>query len=335
MATDILNEPVVEGNPVPAVATLAPILYKNTPVLTTALLSAVYGTTQARIRENYRVNRDRFAEGKHLFKVSGDELRTLKECVRNSDSSDLIPKTGGELTLWTARGAARHAKMLNTDKAWDVFELLEENYFSRRPAVAEPACPTTGTLTPAQQQELKELVQAKASAYPDAVKPKVFSQVWMRLQRKFKVPRYSELPMAVFGEARDYVIAMQVRSVDAPALEGTEAKSLPSPTPLSTIRDYASIFRGLPDMGHWRDLSRRLVRAHDVFQAEMEAIKKEALRPFRENRRIEVGTFLDSATTEIYRKLFEIAEDGAHTAYRGAYGALLGLEGLHDMLLRG
>ena len=34
------------------------------------------------------------------------------------------------------RGAARHAKMLNTDKSWEVFEALEDNYFNR-PAVAD------------------------------------------------------------------------------------------------------------------------------------------------------------------------------------------------------
>ena len=39
------------------------------------------------------------------------------------------------LYLWTKRGAARHAKMLNTDRAWEVFEALEDNYFNR-PAVA-------------------------------------------------------------------------------------------------------------------------------------------------------------------------------------------------------
>ncbi len=33
------------------------------------------------------------------------------------------------LYLWTRRGAMRHAKMLNTDKAWDVFEMLEDSYF--------------------------------------------------------------------------------------------------------------------------------------------------------------------------------------------------------------
>lgn len=35
------------------------------------------------------------------------------------------------LYLWTKRGAARHAKMLNTSRAREVFELLENAYFER------------------------------------------------------------------------------------------------------------------------------------------------------------------------------------------------------------
>lgn len=200
-----------------------------------------------------------------------------------------------------------------------------------------PTGPTmTGSLTTSQQQELKELVQAKASAYPDAVKRKVFSQIWIRLQRKFKVPRYEELPVAVFGEARDYVIAMQVRSVEAPKLpQGDTAKSLSATSAPITIRDYASVFAPLPSLGYWSELSRRLVQAHNRFQEEFEAIKKDALKPFREGRRIEVATFLDFATIEPYKRMLEIADDGQHIAYRGAYSAIVALEGLHDMLLRG
>lgn len=42
----------------------------------------------------------------------------------------ISPKTRS-LILWTERGAARHAKMLETDQAWDVFEKLEDCYFSQ------------------------------------------------------------------------------------------------------------------------------------------------------------------------------------------------------------
>ncbi len=33
--------------------------------------------------------------------------------------------------LWTQKGAARHAKMLTTDRAWDVWEELETSYFEK------------------------------------------------------------------------------------------------------------------------------------------------------------------------------------------------------------
>ncbi|EFI89744.1 hypothetical protein HMPREF9551_01222 [Escherichia coli MS 196-1] len=46
---------------------------------------------------------------------------------------NIAPKVS-HLFLWTARGAARHAKILETEKAWEVFEKLEDCYFDRKPA---------------------------------------------------------------------------------------------------------------------------------------------------------------------------------------------------------
>ncbi|MHC1788341.1 BRO family protein [Solidesulfovibrio sp.] len=154
------------------------------------------------------------------------------------------------------------------------------------PALRRDGCyviPTTGTLTASQQQEIKELVQAKASAYPDAVKPKVFSQVWMRLQRKFKVPRYAELPVSLFGEARDYVIAMQIRSVETPALAEAETPALPPARPRNTLDDYRALYKELPDSpGLWLDLMNKTYEAAERFGREIEAIRDEATKPFLE-----------------------------------------------------
>ena len=43
--------------------------------------------------------------------------------------SPLVGKRAPSLYLWTKRGASRHAKILDTDKAWDVFDELEQSYF--------------------------------------------------------------------------------------------------------------------------------------------------------------------------------------------------------------
>ena len=57
--------------------------------------------------------------------------------VENIDLQ-ISPKTRC-LYLWTRRGASRHSKMLGTDKAWEMFDALEENYFNPRPKALTPA----------------------------------------------------------------------------------------------------------------------------------------------------------------------------------------------------
>lgn len=81
------------------------------------------------LRQNFANNKERFTEGKHFYSLSGNELRGFKHSVEIFDSVK-IARNVNALTLWTERGAARHAKMLNSDKAWDMFELLEETFFA-------------------------------------------------------------------------------------------------------------------------------------------------------------------------------------------------------------
>ncbi|EPV1240592.1 P22AR C-terminal domain-containing protein [Escherichia coli] len=112
-----------------SVETLSPITHNQIPVITTELLAQLYCTEINNIKVNYTRNSERFVEGKHFFKVVGDELKNLRVTLSNSQTP-VSPKTRS-LILWTERGAARHAKMLETDQAWDVFEKLEDCYFSQ------------------------------------------------------------------------------------------------------------------------------------------------------------------------------------------------------------
>ncbi|HIB4355551.1 TPA: ORF6N domain-containing protein [Escherichia coli] len=111
-----------------AVETLSPITHNQIPVITTELLAHLYGTDVANIKMNHSRNQTRFLEGKHYFKIVGDDLKNLRVTFSYLQIS---PKTRS-LILWTERGAARHAKMLETDQAWEVFEKLEDCYFSQK-----------------------------------------------------------------------------------------------------------------------------------------------------------------------------------------------------------
>ncbi|EQB1435681.1 ORF6N domain-containing protein [Shigella flexneri] len=129
-----------------SVETLSPITHNQIPVITTELLARLYCTEINNIKVNYTRNSERFVEGKHFFKVVGDELKNLR--VTLSNSQNLQPSLRGlqispkarSLILWTERGAARHAKMLETDQAWDVFEKLEDCYFRQKDPSAPVSC---------------------------------------------------------------------------------------------------------------------------------------------------------------------------------------------------
>ena len=100
--------------------------WRNELVLTTAQLAEYYETATDNLHRNFSNNRDRFVEGKHYFKLEGDTLQSFRK-----NFPEALDKFAPLLYLWTKRGAARHAKMLNTDRAWEVFEALEDNYFDR------------------------------------------------------------------------------------------------------------------------------------------------------------------------------------------------------------
>ena len=103
--------------------------YKSVPVMSTEQLAGFYGSDPDNIKKNYSNNSTRFEEGKHFFKIEGDELKEFKNMVTDIH---YVPKHTARLMLWTEKGAARHAKILDTDQAWNVFEQLEDSYFKAK-----------------------------------------------------------------------------------------------------------------------------------------------------------------------------------------------------------
>lgn len=112
---------------------LIPVKFNEEIVITTKTLAEVYECNEKQIKQNYNNNKDKFIEGKHYYKLQGEKLKKLR--VENFDLQ-ISPMTR-ELYLWTKRGASRHCKMLGTDKAWEMFDTLEENYFNPKPQLTK------------------------------------------------------------------------------------------------------------------------------------------------------------------------------------------------------
>ena len=97
----------------------------NQRVLTTAQIAEWYETGTDLIQRNFNRNKERYTEGKHYYCLTGDTLREFKATGQIDVSPNL-----NKFYLWTEKGALLHAKSLNTDKAWEAYEMLVDTYFS-------------------------------------------------------------------------------------------------------------------------------------------------------------------------------------------------------------
>ena len=151
---------------------LVPIEFKNQRIMTTSVIAESYGTTTDHIKKNFNNNKDKYKEGKHYFLLQGEELREFKSKVQNLDLASNINK----LYLWTEKGALLHAKSLNTDEAWEVYDRLVETYFRVKEVVQAPKKLTALQQLKLQsdallevsekQQQLEEKVEDMESNFP-------------------------------------------------------------------------------------------------------------------------------------------------------------------------
>lgn len=107
---------------------LIPIEHNDQRVLLTSQLAESYETAERTITDNFNNNKARYIEGKHFFLLQGEDLRGFK---RENENFGFAPNLN-KVYLWTEKGALLHAKSLNTDKAWEVYDQLVETYFKAR-----------------------------------------------------------------------------------------------------------------------------------------------------------------------------------------------------------
>ena len=124
---------------------LPALIHNDVPVITTELLAQAFETESKNLRMNFANNQSKFTEGKHYFKLVGQELKYFKHRAKEIGSVEISPRIRA-LTLYTKRGSFRHAKMLGTDRAWDIQDELEEHYFDRHPRATPTQQPARNTI---------------------------------------------------------------------------------------------------------------------------------------------------------------------------------------------
>lgn len=100
--------------------------YENIRVLTTQQIAEAYESDVRIISNNFNRNKERYVEGKHFVCLEGEELKAFKTNHHFDESSRI-----NKLYLWTEKGAFLHAKSLNTDRAWEVYDRLVDEYFEK------------------------------------------------------------------------------------------------------------------------------------------------------------------------------------------------------------
>ena len=210
------------------------IEYEGIRVLTAQQLADVYETSTDNIKMNFKRNKDRFVEGRDYYLLKGDELKEFKNSVTDSY---LVDKRTPQLYLWTERGANRHSKILDTDKAWQQFDVLEETYFKvksmsamqllklQNQALVEvdekvehidsrvTNLENTTTVDSRKQYTLRKIASATAvrvlggkdsQAYLE-LHHKVFCQLWRDYKDYFKIPSYRDTLKIDFEKAKEYL----------------------------------------------------------------------------------------------------------------------------------
>ena len=127
---------------------------KGQRVLTTRQLATAYETEVKVIQNNFQRNKDRYTAGKHYIYMDRDELREVKATYPQFDGE--LNRTS-RANFWTEKGALLHAKSLNTEKAWEVYDYLVDFYFRVKEKTA--IVPIADTTEPQKNELSKEHAQ--------------------------------------------------------------------------------------------------------------------------------------------------------------------------------
>ena len=100
---------------------IQPIEYQNIRVLTSNQIAKFYEVDSKVISYNFKNNENKYVIEKDYFIITNENI-----CYRDFQDNK---KAHQPIYLWTEKGAFKHAKSLNTNKAWEAYEVLIDSYF--------------------------------------------------------------------------------------------------------------------------------------------------------------------------------------------------------------
>lgn len=203
--------------------TFSPITRGNQPwIRATELARALGYGRENQVSRLYRNNADEFTP----------DMTQLVEITAQ-------PQNGaeGRARIFSLRGCHLLAMFARTPVAkafrkW-VLDVIEQ--YGDRVPVEQPVTLNDELISAAARAELKLIVDAKLSTYPAAVQGKARAEIWAKFNRHFRIAEYKQLPTRLMPEAREFLLSVRVRAINAIP---TAESAIPYPS-LTTSSVYA------------------------------------------------------------------------------------------------
>lgn len=240
--------------------TFSPVIHDNQPWIPARQLANALGYKDERsVHKIYERNKDEFS----------------------SMMSTVVNLTTGVMELptriFSLRGCHLLAMFARTPVAkafrkW-VLDVIEQ--YGDRVPVEQPVTLNDELISAAERAELKLIVDAKLSTYPAAVQGKARAEIWAKFNRHFRIAEYKQLPARLMPEAREFLLSVRVRAINAIP---TAESALPAPA----LPVASSLYR---------DRVRELERLEQDWMELAVLIRDRAYGLERDFRRVTQGTY--------------------------------------------
>lgn len=255
-----------------------------------------------------------------LYARHKDEFSNNMSGVLNLSTTDIPAMT----RIFSLRGCHLVAMLARTPIAkafrrW-VLDVIEQ--YGDRVPVAHPVTLNDAPISPEQRAELKLIVDAKLSTYPAAVQGKARAEIWAKHNRHFRIAEYSQLPARLMPDAREFLLSVRVRAINAIPTAESAIPYPPHHVASSLYRDRVRALERLEqDWGELTTLIRE--RAYGLerdFRRVTQGTYPELLRCVSSSGKTSVDALVQLMTAPTYtaRQNLESALDDMRLAIRAA-----------------